>query len=202
MEAVETIYLLPFIAAFIGWLTNYIAVKMLFHPRKEIRIFFIRFQGVFPKRQKAFAHKLGSIVSNELFSVSEVTEKLKEQAGSDAVMEKVASKIEEVITTRLPEAIPMAAMFLTPEMVGMVKELFMSDLKDMIEDVIGELSSRIESDLDVHAIVEEKVANFSSDKLEEILFSIMAREFKFIEFVGACLGFLIGITQILLLELA
>ena len=49
-------------------------------------------------------------------------------------------------------------------------------------------------------IVEEKVSGFSSDKLEEILFSVMRREFKFVEMVGAVLGFIIGVAQILLLS--
>jgi uncharacterized membrane protein YheB (UPF0754 family) len=33
------------------------------------------------------------------------------------------------------------------------------------------------------------------EKLEKVLFSIMSKEFKFIEFVGAILGFFIGIFQ-------
>ena len=55
----EAVYLLPLIAALIGWLTNLIAVKMLFHPRKSINLGFFSVQGVFPKRQKALAKKLG-----------------------------------------------------------------------------------------------------------------------------------------------
>jgi len=40
------------------------------------------------------------------------------------------------------------------------------------------------------------VEAFSSDKLEEILFSIMRKEFRFIEMIGAVLGFLIGCVQV------
>ena len=45
-------------------------------------------------------------------------------------------------------------------------------------------------------MVREKVSSFSSDKLEEILFAIMKREFRFVELVGAVLGFLIGSVQL------
>ena len=47
--------LLPIIAALIGWSTNYLAVKMLFHPRLPLRIMGFSIQGVFPKRQKQLA---------------------------------------------------------------------------------------------------------------------------------------------------
>ena len=63
------LYLLPLVAALIGWFTNYIAVKMLFHPKNPKGFLFVKIQGVFPKRQKALAQKLGDLVAEELFSV-------------------------------------------------------------------------------------------------------------------------------------
>jgi uncharacterized membrane protein YheB (UPF0754 family) len=46
--------------------------------------------------------------------------------------------------------------------------------------------------------VREKVESFSSDKLEDMLFSIMKKEFRFIEIVGGVLGFFIGLLQLLI----
>jgi uncharacterized membrane protein YheB (UPF0754 family) len=47
-------------------------------------------------------------------------------------------------------------------------------------------------------LVRNKVANFSDEKLEQLLLDITAREFTFIEFVGGILGFIIGIIQLLI----
>ena len=94
----------------------------------------------------------------------------------------------------------MLAMVMNPELVATVKQAFMNEMQPFIASLVDSMSSELDEALDVHAIVEEKVANFSSDKLEEILFGIMRREFKFIEFVGAFLGFLIGLVQVLLLH--
>jgi uncharacterized membrane protein YheB (UPF0754 family) len=41
------------------------------------------------------------------------------------------------------------------------------------------------------------VANFSSEKLEDILNQITKKEFKFLEFIGGFFGFLIGLIQVL-----
>ncbi|MFM7359781.1 MAG: DUF445 domain-containing protein, partial [Actinomycetota bacterium] len=51
------------ISGFIGWITNWIAIKMLFHPRKPIRVLGLTLQGIFPKNQSQFAQKLGKLVS-------------------------------------------------------------------------------------------------------------------------------------------
>jgi len=195
------VYTLPFIGALIGWLTNYIAIKMLFHPREEVKIFFIPVQGVFPKRQKDFARRLGQVVSEELISVADLTAHLKEKATSEAVLNHIAQRLEEGIAARLPRAFPMLAMFMTSDMTEKVKGFFMEQLGGLNEELIDKLSGELEEELDVHRIVEEKVAAFSSDKLEDILFSIMRREFKFVELVGAVLGFLIGVAQVLLLSI-
>jgi uncharacterized membrane protein YheB (UPF0754 family) len=44
-------------------------------------------------------------------------------------------------------------------------------------------------------MVTEKVANYSSDKLEEILLSVLKKEFGFLELIAAVLGFVIGLIQ-------
>ena len=195
------IYTLPLIGALIGWLTNYIAIKMLFHPRDEVRILFIPIQGIFPKRQKEFARKLGQVVSEELISAEEVTAHLKEKATSEEILNHIAMRLEEGITSRLPRAFPMLAMLMSGDMAEKIKGFLLEQIGSLNEELIDKLSGELEEELDVHRIVEEKVAAFSSDKLEEILFAIMQREFKFVEMVGAVLGFLIGVAQILLLSL-
>ena len=70
------IYILPIISAFIGWFTNYIAIKMLFHPKIEKNILGLKIQGIFPKRQKQFAEKLGTLVSKELISFKDIESKI------------------------------------------------------------------------------------------------------------------------------
>jgi uncharacterized membrane protein YheB (UPF0754 family) len=196
------IYTLPLIGALIGWLTNYVAIKMLFHPKSEIKIFFFSLQGIFPKRQRAFAEKLGQVVSTELLTAQEVTAHLKEKATSEAVLNHIAMRLEEGIASRLPRAFPMLAMFMSSKNAEKLKRVLLEQISGLNEELIDKLSRELEKELDVQGIVEEKVAAFSSDKLEEILFSIMRREFKFIEVVGAVLGFFIGLIQILLLSFA
>lgn len=192
--------IIPLIGAFIGYITNYVAVKMLFHPRREIRILFLPIQGVFPKRQRVFAQKLGEVVSTELISVEEIVRKLADKAGSEKIMLAVGEHIERVITEKLPKVIPMLAMVLSPELVTTVKGAFVTELKGMIEQVVQTIGSDLTEEVDIRQIVEEKVLNFSPDKLEEILFAIMRREFRFIELIGGVLGFLIGMIQVALLD--
>jgi len=188
--------LLPFIAALIGWMTNYIAVKMLFHPKEPRNFFGTTFHGVFPKRQHALAEKLGQLVADELFSISDVSAKIKEFATSDEAMNEVGKRIEMTIRNKLVQAFPMLAMFLSDEMVEKVTGLFKNELKDFLSATSQGMGEKLEENLNVQEMVKERVNAFSSEKLEELLNQLMKKEFKFIELVGAILGFFIGCIQL------
>ena len=192
----ELLYFLPVIGALIGWLTNWVAVKMLFHPKKPLRLVIITVQGVFPKRQKALAEKLGNVVANELFSVNEVTSKIREQATNEEILNLIQARVRDALEKKLENHFPVVGMFVSEGTLDKVAKEFSTDIRGMISELADRISLGIENEMDVESIVREKVANFSSDKLEEILFAIMKREFRFVELVGAVLGFLIGSVQL------
>ena len=65
----------PLIGAVIGYFTNYIAVKMLFRPHREIRLFGIRLPftpGLIPKRQGDMARAVGNAISQTLFTSNDL----------------------------------------------------------------------------------------------------------------------------------
>ena len=196
------LYTLPIIGALIGWITNWIAVKMLFHPKKEIKFLFFSIQGVFPKRQKILAEKLGAIVSRELFSIEDVKDKLKEKSTSPEYLNDLEVQIEEFLKAKLSKISPMIGAFITPKIIGSVKDALMEELKILVPSIIEKLGNQLSEYVDVHEIVKKKVEEFSGDKLEEILNSIMEKEFKFIEIIGGILGFIIGLIQLAIVNLS
>ena len=56
------LFLTPFITATIGWFTNWLAIKMLFNPRKPVNLFFVKWQGLIPKRQQQLANESAEII--------------------------------------------------------------------------------------------------------------------------------------------
>ncbi len=189
---------LPFAGLLIGWLTNYLAIKMLFHPKEPINLGLFKLQGVFPKRQDALGDKLGTVVSKELISTDEILEKFTDQVEGSEVQEIVERRIDQGLD-KLIAGIPMASMFIDDSMKAMARTAILEQFMEGFHEWIEGLKPKLEKNIDVRAIVKEKVSKFSSDKLEEVLFAIMKKEFRFIEFAGGVLGFLIGCLQILIL---
>jgi uncharacterized membrane protein YheB (UPF0754 family) len=197
-ESSQLIYLLPILAALIGWITNYLAIKMLFHPHQPKKILGLTFQGVFPKRQAQIAEKLGELVANELFSMKDVAQKIEDLSTQPEALEEVGKRIEQTIRGKLISAFPMLSMFLSDEMIEKVTSLFKGELEDFLRVSAQGLAVKMEESVDIQALVREKVQAFSSNKIEELLLGFMEQEFRFIEKIGAVLGFLIGCIQVFL----
>ncbi len=190
--------LIPIISALIGWFTNYIAIKMLFYPKNPTYIFGINFQGVFPKKQKQFAEKLGKLVSNELLSFKEIEDKIASPQNIQKIMPLVEEHIDGFLKVKLAEQMPVISMFISNKTIEQLKTVFMNELEVLFPSIMNNYMSKLKAELDLEKIVTEKVNNFSSDKLEEILNSIMKKELKFVEILGGVLGFIIGIFQVLI----
>ena len=191
-----TLILIPLISAFIGWFTNWIAIKMLFHPKVPVKILGITFHGIFPKRQKQFAEKLGKLVSQELLSFSDIEKKISNPDNIEKLMPFVETHIDHFLRVKLTEEMPMIGMFIGDKTINQMKAIFIKELQSLFPSMMENYMGQLEKDLDLEKIVINKVSGFSSDKLEEILQAIMSKEFRFVEIIGGVLGFIIGLLQV------
>ena len=171
---------------------------MLFHPREPRKILGITLQGIFPKRQQQFAEKLGKLVSDELLSYSDIASKITDPANLQSVMPLVDTHIDDFLRKQLPEQMPIISMFIGDSTIRELKSVFLVKLQELFPEIMKSYMHTLQDQLNLEAIVTEKVAGFSSDKMEQILMSIMQKEFRFVEIIGGILGFAIGLLQVLI----
>ena len=188
-------WLQPLIAAFTGWFTTWIAIYMLFHPRNPIRFLGITIQGIFPKRQKQVAAKLGSVVANELIHFDEIAAMLKDPEQLNQLTPTIEKHLDAFLNIKLKEKLPVISMFVGDSTMHKIKEGMMEEIGLLIPEIIGQYTESLRAKIDIEKMVTEKVANFSTNKLEEILESVMKKEFRFLELIGWVLGLAIGLIQ-------
>lgn len=86
----------PVIGALIGYITNDIAIRMLFRPHKSKYIFGMRIPftpGIIPKEKGRIAESIGTVISNNLMS----KEVLGKYLLSDEMIAKVRNGVQEFI---------------------------------------------------------------------------------------------------------
>lgn len=185
------------LAAFTGWITTWIAIKMLFHPRNPIRFLGITIQGIFPKNQRLIAEKLGQVVSKELLSFDEIEEKIINPENLQKLRPDIEAHIDNFLRNKLKDVFPMLSMLMGEKTILQLKDAFLLELESLFPVLMKSYMNKLQHDLNLEKIVTEKVANFSSHKLEDILNQITKKEFKFLEIIGAVFGLMIGLAQVL-----
>ena len=87
----------PIIGSLIGYVTNYIAVKMLFRPRNPVKLgnFTLPFTpGIIPKRKADLARALGNAVGNNLFTGADLEQMLLSDKAKQKVLGEVADLLD------------------------------------------------------------------------------------------------------------
>lgn len=203
MEAemnINHLLVIPLISALIGWITNFLAVKMIFRPHKEISILGIKIQGLLPKRKSDLAIKIGETVEKELISHDDIQKAVDNPEFHKELTQTVMGGIEKVIKEKLG-ANPMIAMFLTGETMDMIMGMLSEEIENQVPQFMESMFEKMESKIDFKELVKEKVDDFDMLKLEEIVYDIAAKELKAIEVFGAVLGALVGLVQVALIPL-
>ena len=100
----------PLIGAVIGYVTNWIAVKMMFRPLKEIKIgkFKLPFTpGIIPKNRKRIAKSIAIAINDNLLTNSDLTDKLMSNDIQDSIREKVANfaMSDEILGNKILETV-------------------------------------------------------------------------------------------------
>ncbi len=194
---------IPIVSALIGWFTNFIAVRMLFHPRKPWPQSFpksLQIQGLLPKRQSELARKVGETIEDRLISIQDVLSKLNNSDLESKIAPIIRETIDAIVQKHLQQ-IPMLGMFLQRETLNQIKGMLVKETLTALPRIIQELSNSLEETVKFKAIIQERIEKFDLSVLEEIVNDISGSELRAIEFLGGVLGFFIGLIQVALVIL-
>ncbi|MGI6604360.1 MAG: DUF445 family protein [Firmicutes bacterium] len=177
--------------ALIGWLTNVVAIWLLFRPRQPVRIGPWSFHGLLPQRQQAIAKSVGEAIEKELFSSEELLSRIEDPELKAALMAALAQAASAELERRLPAFLPGS---LREWLEQQVAEIVARRGPIALETILAGVAENL-SELKLGAIVEERLAAFSLDRLEALSYEVAGKELRFIEYAGGVLGLFIGLVQ-------
>ncbi len=199
--SIFSIISIPLISAFIGWLTNFVAIKMLFRPHSPIKILGFTFHGILPRRKADLAVQIGQTVESELISHDDIRKAVDNPEFHKQLSSSVIGAIETVIVTKLGSN-PMLAMFLSGDLMNSIKQMLADEVEKEVPQFMEQMFEKMEQYIDFKELVERKVNEFDMDRLEKIVYEIAGKELKTIENLGGVLGFLVGLVQLAIFAIA
>ncbi len=194
-SSVFVVVTVPLVAAFVGWLTNWQALVMIFQPLKFRGVGPIGWQGILPRKALKFADDVGRMLTERLISPRDLALRL-DPAEMEQLLARTLDAETRTLTREAAELIHSGAWDQLPEplresIVAQVRaqtSLAARELFDKLQGISDEL-------LDVRALVTRELTGDNTSRLVMMFKRIGNKELKFIEYSGGVFGLLIGLAQ-------
>ena len=193
MNNFTTILILTVVGGLIGWITNILAIKLLFRPINPIKIPVLNIEilGLIPKRKNEIAANIGEVISTELLSMDDILNQALNNSNGENFNSYIIEKIKNIINEKL-NIIPMPfRMMATPY----IDEILNNEVPSAIDEISTDLLVKSKENVDIQKIIEEKINELDLEKLEDIIIKVAKKELKHIEILGLVLGAIIGVLQ-------
>lgn len=185
---------IPLLGAFIGWITNVLAIRLLFRPRKPYRFLFWTLQGLIPKRRDELAAQVAIVLDRDLLPLEDLVKKFKNKGVEDKLAALVGEVVRKHVTERLPNFLPLGWKVAIGHA---LEEAARREVPLLLEKVEKELLLKPD-DYSLGNIVMEKLKALQLEQVEELVLKVAARELRYIELLGGILGLAIGFFQALI----
>jgi len=192
--------LLPVFGFLVGWLTNYVALKLIFrpiHPTRVCGLFTI--QGAFLRRQREVSEKF-STLNVELFCNAKnlweemMFGRLREEFG-----ELVKRNTRRFTDHTIGASKPVATLIFGGEAYARMREHIAEQLVEELPKCVPCSYEYQDRALEVEKTVYVAMKNLPPDEFEGVLHPVFEEDEIKLIVVGGCLGALVGFAQYMLL---
>ncbi|MCZ8341729.1 MAG: DUF445 family protein [Leptospira sp.] len=199
MNSLESQILLisiPFTYGFVGWVTNWLALKMTFYPLRFWGIPpFFGWQGIIPRKADKIGSKFVEVITERLLNVKDLVLKLDPNLAEKEILPSLEPIIQKA-TTQFANSIDPN---LWNQIPAIIREEILLKIKresgNIVKKVIKDLQVDIDSKLDIKNVVYRRLTGENVKIIVEMFQEVGGPEFKFIEKSGFIFGFLLGLVQ-------
>lgn len=154
--------------ALIGWVTNLVAIRMIFRPYLRMRVMGMGVPftpGLIHRRKDELADRVGDVVKQDLLK----EERLREIA---------EGKLEDYLRG---------------------KNVNDSSLLGFCKSIGGNVTDKVLKQIRIDEIVSDEIRRIDTREIEKIVYRVVGRELKGIQYLGGLLGGIVGLAQYFLL---
>jgi len=198
MENIQTLLAMAVIGGLIGYLTNKIAVKMLFRPYKRWNFGIIKIQGVLPKRQADIAKSVGETVEHSLLNNADLYERILGESSREHLKKTLGEALAKKIHRFVPSFF---RTMLGSDFDRMIMQFLDSEGDNLINMMLEHIKENAENELNVKELIEERINALDLHELEQMVKDLTKKELRHIETIGLVLGLFIGVTQFFIVSL-
>ncbi len=189
-------WVLPLAGVFVGYFTNFIALKAIFRPIQPHDVGPFNLQGLFIKRQDEASETYAKLVAENVITLSNVAENLLYGPNSDRTRQLIQKSMRPAVDDAVGQAEPFVRVMTGSEEYDAIRESFANEA---VEHTIGPLQDpefNRERGEAMEQLISERMKNLPPSEFTELLRSAFKEDEWLLIATGAALGFVAGWVQL------
>ena len=190
-------WVLPVTGVVVGYLTNWIALRLIFYPIEERRLGPFRLQGIFIRRQQTAARTYANIVAEEVVTVANLAHNLLHGSQSDRTRRMIRDAIRPEVDRVIGLAAPVVRITTGSNQYERVRETFAEEGIDMTIDPLQDPEFNQARSEAIEALIYERMRDLPPEEFIDLLRPAFQEDEWMLIMLGAVLGFVAGWLQLL-----
>ena len=189
-------WILPLGGLIVGYATNWIALTIIFEPKRPRMLGPIKIQGMFLKRQQEVCKVYAELIQNKLFNAQVIPKAMVHGNGSAQLLELIELHVNDAIDRYINVALPYFTLGVGSDGYYKMKQMAAQRIFEDSEKFLQYAHDYANEALRIETDLREKMQALSAEEFEGVLRpAYQADEWKLI-LTGSILGMCAGIGQL------
>ena len=187
---------IPFVAGIVGWVTNWVAVKLTFYPL-QFRGWkpWLGWQGIIPSKAGRMAEIFVDSTMSRLGTLAEYFREMQPQRIGDHIVQVMAPRMREFTDDVMAAHHPRLWERLPPMLREQIYQRIDNELPVLVEAMMDDIADRVDGLVDLKQMIKDRLVG-EPRVLNRLFLESGAKEFRFIVRSGFTFGFLFGLIQL------
>ena len=190
-------WVLPAFGFFVGYVTNWLAIKLIFKPAEPKKIGPVTIQGLFHKRQHQVADAFAKMVSDEILNADNIVRYMTTGAAGERLFSIVEARIGELLDGYRKN--PMVSAMVKGDEWDQIRGELSARIRERLPEKGGFLYTFTERAVNVYSELFGRMRELDSESFEGVLRPAFQKDEWKLIVAGAALGLGAGILQVVYL---
>lgn len=189
--------LVPVITALIGYITNWAAIKMMFHPAEPMGIGPLKWQGIVYRMSGKFAAEI-SATTSQVLTPTDLVDRIDIESLIEKLIDRHGDDADEIVKAAFDEVAPGAWDSTAPEARAQIRQMLFDQIGPRVQETMTALGPKLPEIMDLDSLIVTELTGENSERLARVANEIGGKELRFIEIYGGVFGLAVGLVQVAL----
>jgi uncharacterized membrane protein YheB (UPF0754 family) len=192
--------IMPAFGLVVGWLTDWLALKLIFNPKQPVNVFGYTLQGLFLKRRKEVAADYGALIAEQVITPRKIIEAILNGPLSDRMFALIRNEVQDALDRSTGLARPLVVVTVGSTRYRQLKRTITTKVMARLPETLTYIEDYARETMDVRGLLVEKMQRLDERQFEALIRPAFEQDEWILITVGAALGFVMGEVQALILE--